>query len=80
MPVYSKKQAQVGVLLFDKAFTKVPAEYSNYSNIFSVENVAELLENTGIYEHTIKLEKNDKHPLFGPIYSLRLVELEILKT
>ena len=30
-------------------------------------------------EHTIELEEN-KQPLFGPIYSLELVELEILKT
>ena len=37
-----------------------------------------LLENTGINEHTIKLEKG-KQPFFGPIYSLRPVELEILK-
>ena len=30
-------------------------------------------------EHTIELEKG-KQPLFGPIYSLWLVELKILKT
>ena len=58
MPVYSKKQAQVGVLLFDKASTKVPAEYSDYSNVFSAENAAELLENTRINEHAIKLEED----------------------
>ena len=46
MPVHSKKQAQVGALLFDEAPTEVPAEYSNYSNIFSAENVIELLENS----------------------------------
>ena len=39
----------------------------------------ELLENTGINEHAIKLEKS-KQPPFGPIYSLGLVELETLKT
>ena len=79
MPVHSKKQAQVGALLFDKAFTKVPAEYSDYSNVFSTENATELPENTGINEHAIKLEE-DKQPLFGPIYSLEPVELETLKT
>ena len=79
MPMHSKKQAQVRALLFNKAFTKIPAKYSNYNNIFSMENAAELPENTGINEHTIKLEEG-KQPPFGPIYSLEPVELETLKT
>ena len=78
MPMHFKKQAQVGALLFNKASTKVPAEYSDYSNIFSVKYVAELPENTRINEHAIKLEKG-KQSLFGPIYSLRPVKLETLK-
>ena len=44
-----------------------------------IENAAELLENTGINEHTIQLDEN-KQPLFGVIYRLGQVELEILKT
>ena len=79
MSVHSKRQAQVGALLFDKAPTEVPAEYSDYSNIFSVENAAELPENTGMNEHAIKLEEG-KQPPFCPIYSLGPVELETLKT
>ena len=79
MPVHSEKQAQVGALLFDKAPTEVPAEYSDYSNVFSAENAAKLLENTGINEHAIELEEG-KQPPFGPIYSLGPVELETLKT
>ena len=39
----------------------------------------ELPENTGMNKHTIKLEEG-KQPLFGLIYSLGPVELEILKT
>ena len=54
------------------------AEYSDYSNIFFVENAAELLENTGMNDHTIKL-KEGKQPPFEPIYSLGQVELETLK-
>ena len=77
--MHFKKQSQVGALLFDKAFTKILAEYSDINDIFLVENAAELPENTGINEHTIKLKK-DKQSLFGPIYSLKLVELKILKT
>ena len=79
MLAHSKKQAQVGALLFNKVLTEVLAEYSNYSTIFSVENAAKLLENTKINKHAIKL-KEGKQPLFGSIYSLGLVELKTLKT
>ena len=79
MPVHSEKQAQVGALLFDKASTEIPAEYSDYSNVFSAENAAKLPENTGMNEHAIELEE-DKQPPFGPIYSLEPIELETLKT
>ena len=34
MPVHFEKQAQVGALLFNKAFTKVLVEYSDYNNVF----------------------------------------------
>ena len=83
MPVHSKKQAQieaqVRALLFNKTLTEVLSKYSDYSDISSAEYVAEFLENTGMNEHAIKLEE-DKQQLFGPIYSLGLVELETLKT
>ena len=57
MLVYSKRQAQVGALLFDKALTKVLAKYSDYSNVFSVENAVEISENMRMNEHAIKLKK-----------------------
>ena len=44
-----------------------------------MKNLAKLLENTGINELAIKLEKDKQLP-FGPIYSLGSVELETLKT
>ena len=72
-------EAQVGALLFDEAPTEVPAEYSNYSNVFLAKNAAELPENIGMNEYTIELEEG-KQPPFGPIYSLGPVELETLKT
>ena len=94
MPVHSERQAQieaeahidaqgqsgaqVGALLFNEAPTEVPAEYSDYSDVFSAENAAELPENTGMNEHAIELEEG-KQPPFGPIYSLGPVELETLK-
>ena len=55
------------------------AKYFDYNNIFLAENATEFLENIGINEHVIKLKENNQ-PLFGSIYSLRLIELEILKT
>ena len=79
IPVHSKRQAQVGALLFDEAPTEVPAEYSDYNNVFSAENAAEFPENTGMNKHAIELEEG-KQPPFGPIYSLGPVELETLKT
>ena len=82
MPMYSEKQAQIkaqiGALLFNKASTEVLVEYSDYSNVFLMEYVAKLPENTGMNEYTIKL-KESKQPLFKPIYSLGPVELETLK-
>ena len=69
MLMHFKKEAQVRVLLFDKALTEIPAEYFNYSSIFLAENAMELLENTRMNEHAIEREE-DKQPLFGLIYSL----------
>ena len=79
MLVYSKKQAQVRALLFDKTSTEILAEYSDYSNVFSAKNVAKLPKNTGINEFTIKLEES-KQLFFEPIYSLKPVKLETIKT
>ena len=87
MLMHSKKQAQikaqnraqVGALLFDKAFIKIPADYSNYNNIFSIKNIIELLKNIRINEHTIKL-KEGKQSSFRSLYSLRSIKLETLKT
>ena len=55
------------------------AKYSNYNNVFSAENVAELPEHTRINEYITKLKK-DKQPSFESIYSLKPIELETLKT
>ena len=44
-----------------------------------MENTVEFWEHIRINDHAIKLEKS-KLLLLGPIYSLRLVELKMLKT
>ena len=58
MLIYSKKQAQVKAVLFNKALTKILIEYSNYNKVFLVKNVAKFPKNTRINEHTIKLKES----------------------
>ena len=77
MPIYSSRQAQV-VLLTSKK-TGILAKYSNFSNVFSSDSAAELPEQTGINNHSINL-LDDKQSSYGLIFSLGLIELEMLKT
>lgn len=53
--------------------------YPDFAHVFSKKLVELPLENTDINNHTIKLV-NSKQPLYEPIYSLKLVELESLNT
>lgn len=57
----------------------VPPEYSDYTNVFLEASTVKLFEHTAINNHFINLV-DDKQPLYGPIYSPGLVELEMLKT
>ena len=77
MPIHLSYQAQVAVLTSEE--TGILAKYSNFSNVFSTASAVELPEYTRINNHFINL-LDDKQLPYGPIYSLRLVELEILKT
>ena len=77
MSIDPSHQVQVGVLMSEK--TGIRVEYSDFSNVFSSDSVAELSEYTGINNHPINLLDN-KQPPYGRIYSLGLVELETLKT
>ena len=51
-------EAQIRILLFDKALIEVPAEYSEYSNIFLAKNAVKLPEQIKMNDHIIKLEKD----------------------
>lgn len=51
----------------------------DYADNFFLDLTMELPKNTGINKHIIKLIE-DKQPLYRPIYSLDLVELETLKS
>ncbi len=70
--------AQIATLQWDKATIEIPAKYFDYTDIFSSDLAIKLPENTSMNKHAIKLIKR-KQPPYGPIYTLSLVELEVLK-
>ena len=58
---------------------KIPTKYSDFSNIFLKKKALILLEGTKLNQCAIKLQKGQQL-LYGPIYSLCLIEFVILKT
>lgn len=54
-------------------------KYLDYLDVFLFDLIMELHKNTGINKYVIKLIK-DKQLFYKPIYSLRLIKLENLKT
>ena len=75
--VYPFWHAQIALLKVEKV--TILSKYVDYTNVFSLDFAAELSKHTGINDHFIDLIDN-KQLLCGPIYSLGLVELEMLKT
>lgn len=63
----------------DKAMTEILIEYNNFVDVFSPNLAIDFLDCIGINKYDIKLVKS-KLSLYGPIYSISLVELETLKT
>ena len=76
--MHPSRRAQISYLKGDEALTKVPSKYADFADIFSAKLAVELPKYTRINNHAIKL-LNDWQPLYSPIYSLKLVELETLK-
>lgn len=66
------------VLLWVEKVT-IPAEYLDYSEVFSKKSAAELPKRSDLNKYLINLELG-KQPLYSLIYSLRPVELETFKT
>ena len=66
-------------MIFDKTFINIPADYFNYSNIFSIDYIAKLLDYTKINGYAIEREKS-KQPSFSPIDSLNSIAPKTLKT
>ena len=77
MPIYLSYKALVATLISKEI--GIPVKYSDFSNVFSSDSAAELLEHTRINYHPINL-LNNKQLFYGPIYSLGPMELETLKT
>ena len=78
LDVYPSRRPQISGLIAKEAPIKVPAEYSDFVDVFSPDLASELFEHTGINDHTIELVEGQQPP-YGPIYSLGPVELETLK-
>ena len=76
--VHPFRRPQVSNLIAKEALTKVSAKYLDFADIFFLDLASELLEHTGINNHAIELV-NGQQPFYGPIYSLKSVELETLK-
>ena len=77
--IHLSRKSQISGLIPKKALTKLSAEYSDFADIFSLDLASELLEHTRINKHAIKLVNGFQQPSYKPIYSLELIELEILK-
>ena len=79
LDVHPSRRPQISGLIAEEAPTKVPAEYSDFADVFSPDLASELPEHTGINDHAIELVDGCQQPPYGPIYSLGPVELETLK-
>ena len=63
----------------DKAFIKITNRYIDFIDVFLAKLVIKLSKYTNINNLIIKLI-DDSKPLYSPIYSLDLIELEIMNT
>ena len=77
--IYPFWEPWISGLIAEKTPTKVPTKYSDFTDIFSPDLATKLPKYTEINTNAIDREEG-KQPPYGPIYSLRPMELEILKT
>ena len=71
------REIQIALLLAKKV--TVLAKYLDFANVFSEESVNIFPEQSEVNKHIIKLKQGKQSP-YETIYSLRPVELEIIKT
>ena len=77
--VHPSRRPYVSGLIAEEALMKFPVEYLDFADVFSPDLASELPKHIGTNDHAIELV-DGQQPLYGPSYSLRLVELETLKT
>lgn len=73
------RQVQIATLIAIKAFVTILAEYLNFEDIFFKKSAVILPKYTKINTYTINPEEGNKSS-YKFIYSLKLMELKILKT
>ena len=78
LDIHSFRRPQVSGLIAKEAPINVLTEYSDFADVFSLDLTSKLPEHTGINNHAIKLVDGQQQA-YGPIYSLRPMELETLK-
>ena len=77
--MHPSRKVQIAYLKADEALTKILRMYADFADIFLPKLTTELRKYTEINNHAIELI-DDWQRLYGPIYSLGPVKLEILKT
>ena len=75
--MYPSKNVQIAHPKADEAPTEVPSKYVDFTNVFLPKSATKLPRHK-LSNDTIKLV-DDQSPPYGPIYSLKPVELETLK-
>lgn len=79
MFIHLSYKAQLALLIANNAHIAVLSKCFNYANMILSESTIELPEHTKINDHLLDLIEGQQ-PSYGLIYSLKLVELETLKT
>ena len=77
MAIHPAREAQIASLVAERV--KIPTKYSDFSDVFLEKKALILSKATEMNQHAIELQKGQQ-PLYGPIYSLGLVEVKTLKT
>ena len=76
--IYPSHRSLIASLIIEKTPTKVPNKYVDFADIFFLDLVSKLPKHTRINNYAIKLVNGQLQP-YGPIYSLKLIELKTLK-
>ena len=78
LDVHASHRPQISGLIVEEVPIKIPAKYSDFTDVFSPDLASKLPKYTGINDHAIELV-DGQQPSYRLIYSLGLVELETLK-